>query len=688
MAEYRLRIRGLDCADCAAKLERKITAQKGIEKCRVDFLQEACIYECAPELQEDSEQAIRQIIHTEEPDVTVEREESTGETAAGEEEEEEENRLPRLLTGAGILAAALFLSGTAQTVLILIAYIVLGYDILWKAVRNLVHGKLFDENFLMALATLAALSLKDYKEAVSVMLFYQVGEYFEDRAVEKSRSSISALMDIRPDYAFVRKNEEYVKMDPSDVAAGDIVRVRPGEKIPLDGVVLTGTSSLDTASLTGESKPRDVEPGDDAISGCVNQSGLLEIKVTKPYGQSTVAKILDLVENAQSRKAKSENFITKFARIYTPAVVISAVLLACVMPLLGYTIQEGIYRACTFLVISCPCALVISIPLSFFAGIGGMSSKGVLVKGSNVVETLAKVQNVVMDKTGTLTSGRFAVVKVLGSADAVRDAAYAEHSSNHPIAQGILDAYGRPVEESRISAVQEIPGRGLSVTVDGIPVLAGNEKLMRDHDIAVEKTDEPGTLVYVAKNGVYEGCLVLRDQLKPDAAEAVKRLHAAGKKVLLVSGDADAITALAAQQLGADGYYGECLPDEKVARVEEIRRGGVTAFVGDGVNDAPVLTAADLGIAMGALGSDAAVEAADVVIMDDAPSKISGAIQSADRILKIVHQNIYGAIAAKLLILVLSAFGLAGMWLAIFADVGVACLCILNSMRLLHVSGR
>ena len=498
-------------------------------------------------------------------------------------------------------------------------------------------------------------------------------------------------MDIRPEFAMVQENGEYVKKEPEEVNVGDIIRVKPGEKIPLDGVVLTGSSSLDTASLTGESKPRDVDVNDEVISGSVNQTGVLEIRVTKEYGESTVAKILNLVENSETHKAPQEKFITKFAKYYTPIVVFSAIVVGIGVGLMYQDFNIGIERACTFLVISCPCALVISIPLSFFAGIGGLSSRGVLVKGADVIDSLAKVEQVIMDKTGTLTSGKFAVEEVLHAKDSqqiIEDAAAAEHFSNHPIAQGIKEAAKTVLDEKEITDVKEIPGRGLQVKWRGEEILAGNYKLMQENQIACEEETTDGTLVYVAKNGVYEGCLVLRDQLKPDSLQAIQELQADGRRCIIVSGDNQTITDVIGKKLGVDQAIGGCLPEDKVRTVQDIMKNGMSAFVGDGVNDAPVIHSADVGFAMGGLGSDAAIEAADVVLMDDAPSKISLAITSSKRILRIANENIYGAIIIKVLTLIFGALGIANMWWAIFADTGVAMICVLNSMRLLFIARR
>ncbi|MDD7681346.1 MAG: heavy metal translocating P-type ATPase [Stecheria intestinalis] len=687
----KFRLDGLDCADCAAKLERKIAEIPGIEHAQVDFMTLSASYECAPKDDQRIEAEMRKIIAEMEPEVIVTRLEKLAGMPAedAEKDDDSETVLKQIIIGAVLLLIGVFFQGTVRNVLFLASYVVLGYQILIKAVKNIGRGQLFDENFLMAVATAAAIFLGDYAEAAGVMLFYQIGEYFQDRAVAKSKKSIGDLMNIRPDYAVVSRNGAFIQVSPEEVEIGEIVRVKPGEKVPLDGMIVKGSSSLNTASLTGESKPRDVEPGDEVISGSVNETGLLEIRVTKEFGESTVSKILDLVQNSQTKRAKAENFITKFSRVYTPIVVFSAIAVAVMVGIFTGDWSEGIYRACTFLVISCPCALVISIPLSFFAGIGGLSSRGVLVKGANLIETLAKTEQAVMDKTGTLTSGTFAAEEVLTDQDQNRvleDAAYAECYSNHPIAEGIRKSYGKKIEESRISEVQEIPGRGVRMKLDGAQILAGNARLMQEENIPFTECSMPGSLVYVARDGAYEGCIVLRDQLKPDAKKAIDGLKKAGIRTAIVSGDSMEVTSMVQDQLGADLAFGECMPDQKVAKLEELKKGYVTAFVGDGVNDAPVLTAADIGIAMGALGSDAAIEAADVVIMDDQPSKIVLAIDGAKRVLRVTNENIYGAITIKILTLVLGAFGIANMWWAIFADTGVAMLCVLNSMRLLRIA--
>ena len=592
--------------------------------------------------------------------------------------------------------AAFFLSVSPPVFLILylIPYLIIGWDVLWRAVRNIAHGQVFDENFLMALATVGALAIGEYPEAVFVMLFYQVGELFQSYAVDQSRKSITALMDIRPDYANMEGPDgQLEQVDPEDVAVGDTIVIKAGERIPLDGVVLEGSSTVDTAALTGESLPRQVESGDDVISGCVNLSGLLKVRVTKAFEESTVAKILDLVENSASKKAKAENFITKFARYYTPIVVLAAVALAFLPPLLT-SIQwvDSIQRALNFLVVSCPCALVISVPLSFFGGIGGASKDGILVKGGNYLEVLARTEIVVFDKTGTLTRGVFNVTAIhpdhCDQGQLLELAALAECWSDHPISRSLKEAYGREMDSSRVSNVEEVAGRGVKAVVDGHTICAGNDKLMEDIGVSWHPCHRVGTTVHVASDGVYLGHIVISDEVKPDAKEAVAALKAAGvRKTVMLTGDAQAVGEDVAKQLGLDEVHTQLLPADKVERVEkllkEVSPKGALAFVGDGINDAPVLSRADIGIAMGGLGSDAAIEAADIVLMDDKPSKIAHAIRIARRTLSIVRQNIVFALAVKLLVLVLSAVGLVSMWAAVFADVGVSVIAILNAMRAL-----
>ena len=597
-------------------------------------------------------------------------------------------------------------TGWLRLVLYLATYLIVGYDILVKAGKGIRNRQVFDENFLMAVATVGAIALAlytgsgDYTEAVAVMLFYQIGELFQSYAVGKSRRNISDLMDIRPDYANVEREGKLEQVDPDEVAVGDVIVVQPGEKVPIDGVILEGESTLNTAALTGESLPREARVGDEIISGCINMTGLLKIRTTKEFGESTVSKILDLVENASSRKSKSEDFISKFARIYTPVVCFAALALALLPPLvsllLGADPQWGqwVYRALTFLVISCPCALVISIPLSFFAGIGGASNAGVLVKGSNYLETLSQTKTVVFDKTGTLTQGVFEVNAVhhspLREEQLLEYAALAESSSSHPISKSLQRAWGKDIDRSRVTDVQEYSGSGVTALVDGVPVAAGNQKLMERLGIPYHSCHCPGTIIHMAVGGGYAGHIVISDVVKPQAKEAIAALAAAGvKETVMLTGDRKKAADAVAQSLGIQQVYSELLPAGKVEKVEELLRRetgkGKLAFVGDGINDAPVLGRADIGIAMGAMGSDAAIEAADVVLMDDDPRKIAKAIKISRKCLAIVYQNIVFAIGVKVLCLVLGALGLANMWLAIFADVGVMVLAVLNAIRALFV---
>ena len=593
-----------------------------------------------------------------------------------------------------------------RLVLYLVDYAVIGYDILRKAVKGIIKGRVFDENFLMAIATVGALALAiyengDYAEAIAVMLFYQIGELFESYAVGKSRRNISQLMDIRPDYANIEQEGRLIQVDPEELAVGTVIVVQPGEKVPIDGLVTEGSSVLDTSALTGESLPREVQPGDEIISGCVNLSGLLHIRTTKEFGQSTVSKILELVENASSRKSRSEDFISRFARIYTPAVCGAALALFLLPPLvrllfLGLEAQWGqwLYRALTFLVISCPCALVISIPLSFFAGIGGASRAGILVKGSNYLEALSKTRCVVFDKTGTLTEGVFAVEGIHHSSmeneKLIEYAALAESASSHPISRSLQRAYGKEIDRSRVTDIREISGQGVTALVDGTRVAAGNDKLMRCLGIDFVPCRSVGTIIHVAIDGAYAGHIVISDLIKAHAKAAISALKEAGvERTVMLTGDASTVAEHVAQKLGIDQVYSQLLPADKVERVEQLlaerKGGGKLAFVGDGVNDAPVLSRADIGIAMGALGSDAAIEAADIVLMDDDPLKIAKAIKISRKCLRIVYENIIFAIGIKLICLALGALGLANMWLAIFADVGVMVIAVLNAIRCLFV---
>lgn len=605
--------------------------------------------------------------------------------------------LLRILLSAALLLAVAFLplNGWAKLCAYLVPYFIIGWDVLWRAVRNIINGQLFDEHFLMSIATIGAFILGDYNEACGVMLFYQVGELFQSYAVGRSRKSIAALMDIRPDYANIEQDGVLVQVDPDEIEVGQTIIVQPGEKIPLDGVVLDGTSTIDTAALTGESLPRDVQQGSEVISGCVNLSGLLKIEVTKEFGESTVCKILDLVENSSAKKAKAENFITRFARWYTPAVVFSALALAVVPSLLFGSWQVWLERALILLVISCPCALVISVPLSFFGGIGGASRCGILVKGGNYLEALACADLVVFDKTGTLTKGDFSVVSVQPqggfSADQLlQTAALAECFSSHPIAQSLRSAWGTELDHARVTDVQEVAGHGVTAKVDGVAVAAGNAKLMQQMGINPAAANEIGTVVHLAQDGIYRGYIVIADQLKPDSANAIQALKKQGvRKTVMLTGDTQAVGEAVAAQLAIDEVRTQLLPADKVTAVEELlqtrQAGKCLVYVGDGVNDAPVLSRADVGIAMGAMGSDAAIEAADIVLMDDSPAKISLAIQIARKTLRIVHQNIWFALIVKGFFLLMGAFGVATMWEAVFADVGVAVIAIINATFALRV---
>ena len=617
--------------------------------------------------------------------------------------------LIRIILAAVMVIVFNFISleGLPRLILYLAAYLVIGYDILRKAWKGILNRRMFDENFLMAIATVGAFALAiysrsgDYNEAIAVMLFYQIGELFQSYAVGKSRRNISALMDIRPDYANIERDGKLEQVDPDEVEIDSVIVVQPGEKVPLDGIVLEGNSTLNTSALTGESLPRDVKQGDEIISGCINMTGVLKIRTTKEFGESTVSKILELVENSSSRKSKSEDFISKFARIYTPAVCYGALALALLPPLvqmlfLGGTAQWGtwIYRALTFLVISCPCALVISIPFSFFAGIGGASKEGVLIKGSNYMETLSKTKYVVFDKTGTLTKGVFEVTAIhhneMDEKKLLEYAALAECASSHPISKSLQKAYGQEIERNRVHDIQEISGHGVVAKVDGHEVAVGNSKLMKKLGVEYKDCHKVGTIIHIAIDGKYEGHIVISDVLKPHAEEVVSRLKKAGvKKTVMLTGDARAVAEQAAKALGIDEVYSELLPGDKVEKVEALLKQKTEkeklAFVGDGINDAPVLTRADIGIAMGALGSDAAIEAADVVLMDDDPLKISKAIKISRKCLNIVYQNIAFALVIKFGCLALGAVGIANMWFAIFADVGVMILAVLNAIRALRV---
>lgn len=616
--------------------------------------------------------------------------------------------LVRIIIAAALMIILHFVpvKGVIRFLLYLIPYFVIGYDILRKAFKGIMNHQVFDENFLMAVATVGAIIVAlsengDYTEAIAVMLFYQIGELFQSYAVGKSRRNISELMDIRPDYANVEVDGKLEQADPDEVEIGSVIVVKPGEKVPIDGIIIDGNSTLNTSALTGESVPRDAKCGDEIISGCINLSGVLKIRTTKEFGESTVSKILDLVENSSSKKSKSENFISKFAKYYTPAVCYSALALAILPPVVRMLFMSAspewatwIYRALTFLVISCPCALVISIPLSFFAGIGGASREGVLVKGSNYLETLSQTKYVVFDKTGTMTEGVFEVTGVyentMDKEKVLEYAALAESFSSHPISKSLKKAYGREIDQTRVSDVEEISGHGIIAKVDGIDVAAGNYKLMKKLRLSYADSDKAGTIVHVAVNGKYEGYILISDRIKATAKEAIHALKKAGiERTIMLTGDSKTVADSVAKELGIDEVYSELLPSDKVAKVEELlakkSRKSKLAFVGDGINDAPVLSRADIGIAMGAMGSDAAIEAADIVLMDDDPVKISKAIKISRKCLRIVYENTYFAIGIKLICLLLGAVGIANMWLAIFADVGVMVIAVLNAIRALFV---
>lgn len=614
---------------------------------------------------------------------------------------EEENN-ERIILSRIVLAILLFITAmlfTHSTILkctvLGMAYLIAGYDIIFKALKNIIKGQVFDENFLMGIATLGAIGIKEYPEAAMVMVLYQIGEYLQDKAVEKSQNSISELMDIRPDYANIKKDGDLIKISPYEVKIGDTIIVKTGEKIPLDGIIIDGTATLDTSALTGESRPREVKIGDEAISGCINTNGLLKIRVTKEYGQSTVSKILDLVENASSKKTKTENFITKFAKIYTPVVVLAALFLAILPPLIfGSNFSVWINRALTFLVISCPCALVISVPLGFFAGIGGASKCGILVKGSSYLELLSKPETIVFDKTGTLTQGCFKVVKIAQQEGTTKEellelTAYAESYSNHPIALSIKKAYDKSIDKNKISEISEIAGNGVRAEINGCSILVGNENLLKNHNISYQKANETGTIVYTAKNSKFLGYIVISDKLKEDAQKAIIELKKLKLQTVMLTGDTEESGLTVAKELNIDKAYTQLLPIDKVDKIEDIieqkTKNKSVIFVGDGINDAPVLTRADVGIAMGGLGSDAAIEAADVVIMDDKPTKVATAIKIAKQTLTIVKENIAFALGIKVLFLILGAFGFVTMWGAVFADVGVTLIAVLNSLRALKI---
>lgn len=694
-------LKGLTCPNCSSKIEREVAALGGVNESSINLVAQTLTVDFSGDYSGDALDDITRIVHSHESDVEVAMPEDTADKAEGEPENSDKSTIARLALGAAVYAAGIvltyffpYVNGYITLGVLVLAYIILGADVVMRALKNILKGRVFDENFLMTISTVGAFAIGEYPEAVAVMLFYQIGELFQDMAVRRSRKSISSLMDIRPDSANVKRNGAWISVSPQEVAVGEIIVVKPGEKIPLDGVVIDGESMLDTRALTGESVPRSIKKGDTALSGCINQSGAVTIEVTKEYGESTVSKIIDLVENAASRKAPTENFITKFARYYTPAVVILAAFLAVVPPLLfGGVWAEWINRSFVFLVISCPCALVISVPLTFFGGIGSASRKGVLVKGSNYLEALNSLETVVFDKTGTLTKGVFRVSDIntdngFTGGQVLQLAAAAESMSNHPIARSIAEEYGGEIDESKITDYSEISGHGISAVYDGSRVLVGNDKLMKRFGINFKKCEKAGTVVYVACDGKYAGSILISDEIKSDSRKAISQLKALGvKNTVMLTGDNEEIAKAVSGELGLDEYHSQLLPDQKVEILERLDKskgkGGKLAFVGDGVNDAPVLARADIGIAMGGLGSDAAIEAADVVLMTDEPSKLVEAVKTAKATRRIVKQNIIFALAVKAAFLVLGAFGIAGMWEAVFGDVGVMLLAVLNAMRIL-----
>ena len=699
-------LKGLDCPNCSAKIEKEVGELDGVTSSTVNLMNQTLTVQAGTSVAASLLDTVTTIVHSHEPDVEVSEKQLEATAPVKKDEkaavynDEDKKRTIRLAVGAVVYAIGMALTvfaklpTLAELAFLIVAYVILGWDVVWQAVKNITRGQVFDEHFLMSVSTIGAFAIGEYPEAVAVMLFYQVGEFFQSLAVKRSRKSISDLMDIRPDSATVKRNGVLQVVSPESVAVGEIIVVKPGEKIPLDGIVVDGESMLDTKALTGESVPKSIRKGDEALSGCINQSGLLTLKVTKSFGESTVSKIIDLVENASARKAPTENFITTFARYYTPVVVGMAAVLAIIPPLvLGGGWSEWLRRGFVFLIVSCPCALVISIPLTFFGGIGAASKRGVLVKGSNYLEALNKVSVVVFDKTGTLTKGVFEVANIIPAAGYQKEqvleyAAQAESYSNHPIAKSILATYGKPIDQKQFSGFEEISGHGISVTVQGKKVLAGNSKLMESEKIAYAACDAAGTKFYVAADGSYVGCILIADEVKPDSKCAIAELKKIGvEKTVMLTGDDERIGKSVADELGLDAYYAQLLPDQKVEKLEMLdkqkRQGSKLAFVGDGINDAPVLARADVGIAMGGLGSDAAIEAADVVLMTDEPSKLVEAIDVAKATKRIVMQNIVIALGIKSVFLVLGALGMAGMWEAVFGDVGVTIIAVLNAMRIL-----
>ncbi|WP_339317801.1 heavy metal translocating P-type ATPase [Paenibacillus sp. FSL R10-2734] len=708
-------LEGLHCANCAMKIEDNVKKIEGVSSCSVNFVTKTMTMETAAGYEESAIVEAKKTVKALEPHINVkemgqgnrkphghdhDHQAAEGHGHTHEHGEGDTRRILLRLGGGGILAlAGIFLpvEGVVELLIFLAAYLIVGGEVVWQAVKNIIRGQVFDENFLMALATIGAFAIGEYPEGVAVMLFYQIGELFQGLAVNRSRRSITALMDIRPEFAYLKLGNDLKRVSPEEVAIGDVIVVKPGEKVPLDGTILEGSAMMDTSALTGESVPRSAGPGSAVLSGFINRNGVITMQVTQTFGESAVSKILELVQNASSNKAKTENFITKFARAYTPIVVITAVLLAVVPPLLisGATFSDWIYRALVFLVISCPCALVVSIPLGFFGGIGAASRSGILVKGSNYLEALNDVKVVVFDKTGTLTKGQFKVTGIYPSGgksedELLRTAAYAESHSNHPIAESIRTAYGEQISKEAISNYNEISGHGIEVTIEGRTVFAGNARLMEREGIAYEVPVQSGTVVHIAVDHQYGGYLVIADEVKEDSLKAIQTLKKLGiRKTVMLTGDASSVAEDVGKQLGVDEVHAELLPQHKVEAIEKLDREksprDKIIFVGDGINDTPVLARADVGIAMGGLGSDAAIEAADIVIMTDEPSKIAVAIGIAKRTRMIVWQNIIFALGVKAIFLLLGAFGIATMWEAVFSDVGVTVLAVLNSIRALKV---
>lgn len=694
MVKRELILEGLGCANCAAKIENQVKLIPGVNNAHIDFVSQRLTLEIHNINEIDSIIKKASSIAT-----SIESGICVLENLKDKTEDEDDNKNELIIPGIGILLFVLGfvlpLPTVGEKLIFFLSYILVGSEVLIKAAKNILKGQVFDENFLMTIATIGAFTIGEFPEAAAVMVFYQIGELFQDMAVNRSRKSIKALMDIRPDYANLKIGNENRKVSPEEIKVGDLILVKPGERIPLDGIIVEGNSTLDTSALTGESLPREIKVNDEVLSGAINQRGLLTIEVTKLFGESTVSKILDLVQNASSKKAPTENFITKFARYYTPVVVITAGLLAVIPPLIipGENFSNWLYRALIFLVISCPCALVVSIPLGFFGGIGGASRSGILVKGSNYLEALNSVHTVVFDKTGTLTKGVFKVTNIdsvgnLSKEELLEYAALAESHSTHPIAASILKAYGKNIDESRIKEVEEISGHGLRVIIDTQEVFIGNEKLMIENNISVTPNDF-GTVIYIGVNGNYEGRIIISDEVKEDSSKAIDELKALGiKKTVMLTGDNTSTAKTVADHLNLDEYYSELLPHQKVEKLELLQSKKSLKqkliFVGDGINDAPVLAMADIGIAMGGLGSDAAIEAADIVLMTDEPSKVVDAIKIAKKTRRIVWENIIFAMGVKVFVLILGALGFATMWAAVFADVGVALIAVLNAMRVNH----